>query len=85
MTDIDDGGPAFPTEEWELTQGVVRRIGIINGMSLRDYFAGMALQGMLSANPKDSDTNAELLIKTVACGAYLFADAMLEERKRTKK
>lgn len=46
------------------------------GMSLRDYFAGMALQGMLA----NQSINIE---KSDLCGdAFDFADRMIERRKR---
>ncbi len=48
------------------------------GMTLRDWFAGQALQGML-ANPgtRDDITSVEL-----ADLAYLYADALLMERDK---
>jgi hypothetical protein len=66
MSADDKGGPAFPTER-NLTQG----------MTLRDYFAAVALQGLLAANPGPSVTSEFL-----AADAYGIADAMLEERKQ---
>jgi len=42
-------------------------------MTLRDYFAGQALQGLLSHHKG--------LIKGMSENAYNFADAMLEARK----
>jgi len=45
------------------------------GMSLRDYFAAKAMQGMLS-DPKSGSQSI------VARYAYEVADAMLEERKK---
>ena len=62
MSDRQDGGPAFPC-----AQDVLRSD---EGMSLRDWFAGQALAGML-ANPDNHVT---------AATAYDFADAMLAER-----
>jgi len=41
VNSINDGGPAFPVPTDPLNPGT-------NGMSLRDWFAGMAMQGMLS-------------------------------------
>lgn len=38
----DDGGPAFPMPDTELQDGW-------QGMTLRDWFAGMALQGLLAS------------------------------------
>lgn len=73
-TTQDDGGPAFPVptlerEYWDREQGEP------NGMSLRDWFAGMALQGLLSNN-ETSYTPAEN-----AKEAYSFAAAMLAARE----
>jgi len=52
---------------------------------LRDWLAGMALQGMLCANsqamPEVSDKNVDAVL---AREAYLSADAMLAERVKSK-
>ena len=64
---INDGGPAFPITENGL-QGY-------NGMTLRDWFAGQALAGLLSlARPDASIIND-------AYTSYSFADAMLAARE----
>ena len=63
---IDDGGPASPAH-----------IDSNEGMSLRDWFAGMALSGYL-ANP---DPEMDLVIEILAKHSYAIADAMLEARK----
>lgn len=73
---INDGGPAFPITEYGL-QGY-------NGMSLRDWFAGQALAGMLAANAHPAyghskPPNCEI----AAVVAYKAADAMIEARKPT--
>ena len=47
-----------------------------NGMTLRDYFAAKALQGLLSESYDFSDRNR------IAEKAYDFADAMLAARKQ---
>jgi hypothetical protein len=44
-------------------------------LTLRDYFAAMAMQGFLISNPN-------LRSEDVACEAYVQADAMLKERTR---
>jgi hypothetical protein len=81
----NDGGPAYPCD-WKdfqpLTgEQVVREQ--FPGMSLRDWFAGMALQGMLSANPammpEVSDKNVDAVL---AREAYASADAMIAERNK---
>lgn len=49
------------------------------GMTLRDYFAGQALAGVLAnGDGKDDD---QLLRVIIATDAYGYADAMLEARK----
>lgn len=47
------------------------------GMSLRDYFAGQALAGML-ANPKNTVSSPHV----DSSYAYQYADAMLKEREK---
>ena len=46
-------------------------------MTLRDYFAAKALQGLLA-----SEVNAPL--RTFAVQAYLMADAMMEARNESQ-
>lgn len=54
-----------------------------NGMSLRDWLAGMALQGMLAANPTyKSATEPLSAAAELARFAYHTADAMLLEREK---
>lgn len=70
----NDGGPAFPCD-----RSRVESLSIVReqfpGMSLRDWFAGMALQGLV-ANGSESRT------LVVVGEAYAFADAMLAERNK---
>jgi hypothetical protein len=47
------------------------------GMTLRDYFAAKAMQGLLA-----SEVNAPL--KTFAKQAYTMADAMMEARNESQ-
>ena len=61
------GGPAFPCHP-----GIENPL--YDGMTLRDYFAAQAVQGLLA-----SEVNAPL--KVFAIRAYAIADAMLEARK----
>ena len=53
----DNGGPAFP-------HSYAQAAGGLNGMSLRDWFAGMALQGMLSSEiyMREIDVAAESFV-----------------------
>ncbi len=74
---IDDGGPAFPNENSE--NGETQWANGLGGMSLRDWFAGMALQGEV-ANPNSSDEKYHS--EWVVNKCYKLADAMIAERKR---
>ena len=71
-----EGGAAFPLAPF-------RKDGVMidqPGMSLRDWFAGQALAGvMANSNIKPTET-----FETIANHAFAFADAMLAERERTK-
>ena len=72
---IDDGGPAFPCSVAVAPSGDVYGSDYFGGcMSLRDWFAGQALAGMLA---NDSNQSAEGDARV----AYLIADAMLAARK----
>lgn len=70
---IDDGGPAFPSEQghadgcWNQT--------LERGMSLRDWIAGKALVGLL-ARGADDDPSVNVPVR-----AYAIADAMIASRK----
>ena len=69
MDNTNTGGPAFPTEAYDLErQTVVRE----EGMTLRDYFAAKALRTF-------SDDTDELMMEN-AIKAYKQADAMLKAR-----
>ena len=64
---INDGGPAFPHET---------SLGYHHGMTLRDYFAAAALQGLMAkVDPEDhwADYRAKW--------SYEAADAMLKARE----
>ena len=74
----NNGGPAFP----HTTEEYAPYTKFFPGITIRDYFAAKAMQGLLS-NPKLRD---EILKKGGAFGgwiessAYGWADAMLEAR-----
>lgn len=79
MSKIEDGGPAFPSPQcgdWSPEYG----------MSLRDWFAGQALAGMLSM-PSDPESgnfhnNCGVPFIGTARYAYRMADAMLAARSK---
>lgn len=81
--EIEDGGPAFPTrdkigEEADFC-GVWRDVfGDFGGMTLRDYFAAKAVQGIL-AHPDCKDIDQEIAMMA-AKESFMVADAMLKAR-----
>ncbi len=74
MSDIKDGGPAFPGQ---MPTGFDPRSGnYFEGMTLRDWFAGQAACGYCS---REDSIRAHY--DAIAADAYGIADAMLEARK----
>ena len=67
-----DNTPAFPTAQYA---NGVHPSGFDNGMTLRDYFAAKAMQGMLSENSGIRYPTDELVDF-----AYKVADAMMKAR-----
>ena len=67
MSIPDDGGSAFPFAE------ATTDFSVSPGMTLRDWFAGQALAGML-------DRTYGMKIEIIAARSYEMADAMLAAR-----
>lgn len=79
---INTGGPAFPREDYQTNGRSDARIEGCDiagqeGMSLRDYFAAKAMQGMVGDLVADE---AAETIEQLASDAYFVADAMLAAR-----
>ncbi len=77
--ELKDGGPAFPVPDpaWA------------NGMTLRDWFAGQAIQGLLIARAAAIDHGSqprtrEEEVSSASDAAYIVADAMLAERQKVR-
>ena len=80
---INDGGPAFPLGPTDSTMKphadggghmIVTHYGMESGVSIRDYFAAAALQGLMAdggGTSWDDDAKA----------AYRAADAMIKARE----
>lgn len=68
MSEIKNGGPAFP-HEYKYVDGTAHRD---DGMSLRDYFAAAWVANKFSAYDGPDRT---------ATNAYAIADAMLRARE----
>ena len=81
----NDGGPAFPRtvflqstgEAWSTTKMMLPQ----SGMTLRDWFAGMALSTSAIFIGEREATPAEAAVE-LAYFAHLIADAMLAEREK---
>ena len=63
---INNGGPAFPADTSQLLLSE-------RGMSMRDYFAGKAMQALMHEEKEMSFGNISVF-------AYAVADAMLRAR-----
>jgi hypothetical protein len=74
MSNTNTGGPAFPIKQYNRN---IMAFEEVCGMTMRDYFAAKAIQGMFaSGNLPKSVQDDEL-----ASVAYEFADAMLKARE----
>lgn len=79
-----DGGPAFPANDYlvgDLKRDGFQKLGATRGLSLRDYFAGQALAGLLAKGTEGRFSNAAG-VNRAAVWAYEYADAMIAARER---
>ncbi len=67
MSAINDGGPAFPVSDY------------YRGMTLRDWFAGQALTGIVLS---PLGQGGRITFSATAIDAYTYADAMLAAREK---
>ena len=75
MNKTNDGGPAFPRDSHiDSASGLKVQQ---NGMSLRDYFAAKAMQGMAGGM---AGTGINEVQEEIAKRSYAIADAMLKAR-----
>ena len=77
MSARDDGGPAFPvidTSQNTATGETTVYQAVQSGISVRDYFAAKAMQGILS------DPAIDHPAEQLATFSYAIADAMLKAR-----
>lgn len=84
MSKANDGGPAFPTDG--------EYAGFQSGMSIRDWFAGQAMNALMSALHSSENTAKALLKEAtrlkespeqfIAITAFEYADAMLAARSK---
>ena len=67
--------PAFPTSNWQKIAPMAS--GYNEGMTLRDYFAAKAMQGLLARIGNDKMNVHDVLAQRT----YQIADAMLKARE----
>jgi len=72
-TPLHDGGPAFPREDYQTDNAPGQR-----GMSLRDWYAGQALAGIVSQNSCSEPLSSE----EMAWLAFKAASEMIKARLR---
>ena len=79
MSKHNNGGAAFPRPVGGFGDGyTVYRNDAAPGMSLRDWFAGMVVQGLLANCFQNAP---ETTPETFSATAYKFADALLAARE----
>jgi hypothetical protein len=91
MNNTNTGGPAFPIDRQTAHGIAVHEVGTTNeaeyikavarlshGMTLRDYFAAKAMQGLTTTLDQ---TDEEPLWTVIATDSYKLADAMLRARE----
>lgn len=71
MSNTNTGGPAFPIQGHSTRNGQGFQLVMADGMTLRDYFAAKALQGLTQKYSHEGD---------ISRNAYKIADAMLKAR-----
>jgi hypothetical protein len=80
MSEIKTGGLAFPSAgavfKGPNGQGMANEASF--GMTLRDYFAAKAMQGLIAGTLESSDTGL------IARDCYALADAMLKARDQNE-
>lgn len=72
----ENGGPAYPAHIRGNTGTDTVSFSSTSGMSLRDYFAAKAMQGLIHSFAISST------IEYITALSYSYADAMLEEREK---
>lgn len=88
MSAKDNGGPAFPraASRIQFSSGDVEYHEAAEGMSLRDWFAGQALIGLMHSDSAraEFDLKGGFIQEHAARLAYLCADALLSARARNE-
>lgn len=86
MNEQSNGGSAFPIPVGVDLRGRVFAAEVgMSGMTLRDYFAAKAMQGIIASGSMEianqQGITTEMNEKAVAFASFSIADAMLTARK----
>ena len=81
MRPRQDGGAAFPVLQQE-SEEYPGLLTVHYGMTLRDWFAGMAVQGLLASIKVSAYTDSPKEARSIADAAWLYADALLNTREK---
>lgn len=73
-TKIDDGGPAYPAPA--ASKEYYGSATVYMGLTIRDYFAGLAMQALATARNYPTDNR-------LGDSAYVIADDMLRARRKS--
>jgi hypothetical protein len=76
-----DGGQAFPTMS-VYDEEKKERVPIFAGMTLRDYLAAKAMQGLLAGYEGPECPWVEDVYEGLASESYAIADAMIAEKAK---
>lgn len=97
MSNINDGGPAFPQHGWSKDPATIERMQAVQGLTVRDYFAAAALTAFLSTETvqqqlsdavndkyrhRPEEDRRHVMNEVIAKRAYWLADAMLAEKAK---
>jgi hypothetical protein len=86
VSEVNDGGPAFPIPIAGCSDGGVyntleQSAGRLGGISMRDYFAAKAMQALITKSHGEDTTGGSKGVPLVAKYAYDYADEMLKARE----
>ena len=84
MSNTNTGGPAFPMSGFDTRHGQPVQAVYQHGMTLRDYFAAKAMQGLMTRKEQGGFDFAvyEKDAMRVALWAYDLADEMLKAKNK---
>lgn len=83
-----DGGPAFPQPDVKHAVDRVRGgqvVSFMAGMTMRQYYKGQAIVGMLSSNPRVDQSDRRRGEVLLTESASVLADAMIAEDEEFAK